>query len=357
MPLPTHMKAVLLKGHGGFDQLEYRDDIRVPSPAAGEVLIQVGAAALNNTDINTRIGWYSKAVTQGTREGGAASAAAAEDGAWTGHALRFPRIQGTDACGRIVAVGPAVDAGRVGERVLIDPVLRPEGKPCGYFASECDGAFAEFVCVPAQNAQRIVSSLSDAELASFPCSYSTAENLLHRARVGRSMRVLITGASGGVGSAAIQLAHRRGAEIIAVAQPSKRSLLEPLGASHIIPREADLLAACGRESVDVVIDVVGGAVFPSLLEVLRPGGRYAVSGAIAGPVVELDLRTLYLKDLTLIGGTIQDKEVFPALLRYIERGEIRPLVSALYPLRSIVEAQRAFLEKRHVGKIVLSVAD
>ena len=346
MRLPQQMKAVLLKGHGGFEQLEYREDVPVPSPAPGEVLLRVGAAAVNNTDINTRIGWYSKAA-----------AAAGDDGAWTGTALRFPRIQGTDACGRIVAVGAGVDSIRLGERVLIDPVLRRSGEPPGYFASECDGAFAEYTCVPAQNAQRIDSTLNDVELASFPCSYSTAENLLHRSRVGARMRVLITGASGGVGSAAIQLAHRRGAEIIAVAHPSKRALLEPLGASRIVPREADLVAECGRESVDVVIDVVGGGAFPSLLEVLRRGGRYAVSGAIAGPVVALDLRTLYLKDLVLIGGTIQDPEVFPALVRYIERGAIRPLVSAVYPLRAIVEAQRAFLEKRHVGKIVLSVAE
>jgi NADPH:quinone reductase-like Zn-dependent oxidoreductase len=367
MALLSTMHAVLLKGHGGFEHLEYRENVPVPHPKTGEVLIRVAAAAVNNTDINTRIGWYSKAVTEGTAATHAAGATTTtgtmtaagvpEDGAWTGTALRFPRIQGTDACGHIVAVGADVSPGRIGERVLIDPVLRPRGGPAGYFASECDGAFAQYACAPADNAHRIESALSDVELASFPCSYSTAENLLHRAHVGAGMRVLVTGASGGVGSAAVQLAHRRGARVVAVASPSKAPMLEALGASEVVARDADLETSCGSASIDVVIDVVGGPAFAGLLEVLRPGGRYAVSGAIAGPLVTLDLRTLYLKDLTLIGGTIQDAEVFPALVRYIERGEIRPVVAAVFPLRAIVEAQRLFLEKRHVGKIVLTIEE
>lgn len=350
--IPACMKAVLLLGHGGFEQLQYRDDVRVPAPQPGEVLIRVGAAAVNNTDINTRIGWYSKSIS-GATAAVTTAAGAADDGAWTGTALGFPRIQGTDACGRIVAVGPGVPPGRIGERVLIDPVLRPAGAPAGYFASECNGAFAEYTCAPAVNAFRIDSPLTDVELASFPCSYSTAENLLARAGVAAGQTVLVTGASGGVGSAAVQLARRRGATVIALADPAKAAQVESLGAARVLPRAVDLVAALGPESVRVVIDVVGGPQFPALLEVLERGGRYAVSGAIAGPIVSLDLRTLYLKDLQLIGGTIQDPGVFGNLVRYIEQGEIRPLVAATYPLAEIVAAQTEFLSKRHVGKIVL----
>jgi NADPH:quinone reductase-like Zn-dependent oxidoreductase len=350
--VPARMKAVLLLGHGGFEQLQYRSDVPVPAPQAGEVLIRVGAAAVNNTDINTRIGWYSKSVDAAT-EAVTTAAGAAGDGAWTGTPLGFPRIQGTDACGRIVAVGTGVAPQRVGERVLVDPVLRPVGAPAGYFASECNGAFAEYTCVPASNAVHIDSGLTDVELASFPCSYSTAENLLARAGVGAGQTVLVTGASGGVGSAAVQLARRRGASVVALAEPSKASQVQALGAARVLPRSADLVAELGSESVAVVIDVVGGQQFPALLEVLERGGRYAVSGAIAGPIVSLDLRTLYLKDLTLIGGTIQDRAVFGRLVGYIERGEVRPLVAATYPLEEIVAAQAEFLSKRHVGKIVL----
>lgn len=353
----TTMRAVLLHGHGGFDQLEYRDDVPVPSPAAGEVLIQIGAAAVNNTDINTRVGWYSKAVTGGTDSASLHAASNAADSGWTGTALTFPRIQGTDACGRIVAVGIGVDPARIGERVLVDPVLRTgvgANGPAGYLGSERNGAFAEFTTVPAVNACRIKSPLTDIELASFPCSYVTAENMLVRARVGAGDRVLVTGASGGVGSAAVQLAKRRRASVIAVASQSKAAGLKLLGASKVLSREADLGAELGDESIDVVIDVVGGERFPQLLDVLRRGGRYAVAGAIAGPIVELDLRTLYLKDLRLLGCTVPQPETFKNLIGYIERDEIRPLVSATYPLSAIVAAQTDFLKKSHLGKIVLT---
>jgi NADPH:quinone reductase-like Zn-dependent oxidoreductase len=344
------MRAVLLIGHGDLDQLQLRDDVPVPIPGPGEVLIRIGAAAVNNTDINTRIGWYSKSVDGSTEAAGTGDGR--DDGGWTG-ALSFPRIQGTDACGRIIAVGPGVPTDRIGERVLVDPVLRPADGPAGYFASECDGAFAEYTKVPAANAVGIDSSLTDIELASFPCAYSTAENLLTRSRVTQGDRVLVTGASGGVGSAAVQLAKRRGAVVVALAAADKANALRELGAEQVLDRGTDLREALGTESVDVVIDVVGGPQFPALLDVLKPRGRYAASGAIAGPIVTLDLRTLYLKDLTLVGGTIQEPEVFGNLVRYIERGEIRPLVAAIYPLAAIHAAQEAFLAKRHVGKIVL----
>ena len=351
------MRAVLLRGHGGFDQLEYREDVPAPLPAAGEVLLRIGAAGVNNTDVNLRIGWYSKAVTDATGAPSVGAAANPEDAGWTGDTLAFPRIQGADACGRIVAVGAGIDPARVGERVLVDPILRPgtgAADEARYFGSDRDGAFAELTTVPAANARKIESTLSDVELASFPCSYGAAENMLTRAHVSAGETVLITGASGGVGSAAVQLARRRGAQVIAVAGDAKAAAVESLGARKVLGREADLLDELGRESIDSVIDVVGGPAFPRLLEVLRRGGRYAVAGAIAGPTVELDLRTLYLKDLRLLGCTVLDPEVFGNLIRYIERGEIRPLIGAIYPMREVVAAQKDFLSKRHAGKIVLT---
>jgi len=358
--IPRTMKAVLLKGHGGFEQLEYRDDVPVPLPKTGEVLIRVSAAGVNNTDINTRTAWYSKSVTEGTTpEGGAAGYAQATPGdtGWTGAALAFPRIQGADVCGRVVAAGDGVDPARIGERVLIEPVLRePVGwepsRAC-YFGSECDGGFAEYTKVAAIHAHKIESPLSDAELASFPCAYSAAENMLTRADVGAGETVLVTGASGGVGSAAVQLAKRRGASVLAITSASKADHVKTLGADRIIPRTAELLDACGRETADVVVDVVGGPQWPELLEVLRRGGRYAVAGAIAGPMVTLDLRTLYLKDLRLLGCTILEPGVFSNLVRYIERHEIKPVLAKTYPLQEIVRAQREFLGKRLTGKLVL----
>ena len=350
------MNAVLLTGHGGFECLAYRSDVPTPTPGADEVLVRVGAAGVNNTDINMRTGWYSKSVTRSS--GNAASDSAAQDSGWSGQSVAFPLIQGADACGRIVGTGSGVAAARRGQRVLVDPVLRSRPTAHGmrtlYLGSDCDGAFADYVCVPAANAHPIDSPLSDAELASFPCSYTAAENMLTRAGVGDGETVLITGASGGVGSAAVQLAKRRGARILAIAAASKAAEVLRLGASRVLPRDADLVAALGKESVDAVIDVVGGEQFPDLLEILRPGCRYAVAGAIAGALVTLDLRTLYLKDLRLLGCTIAGPEIFPALVRYIEHAEIGPILAKTYELRDIAEAQRDFLEKRHFGKIVLT---
>ncbi len=361
MPLPRTMLAVRLLGLGGPEQLEIRDDLPVSRPASGEVLVRVSAAAVNNTDINTRTGWYSRAARPGDAVAPVASGAgsAVQDSAWTGAAFQFPRIQGADACGHIVAVGDGVASDRIGERVLVDPVLRggsgagSAAEETGYLGADRDGAFARFMTVPAANAHAVHSTLSDVELASFPCSSLAAENMVSRAALKRGETVLVTGASGGVGTAAIQLALRRGARVIAIADSSKAQALRTLGAAQVLPREADLLAALGQESVDVVIDCVGGAQFPQFPRLLKHGGRYAVAGAIGGAIVELDLRLLYLKDLALLGCTIPEPALFTQLLGYIERGQIRPLVSATYALRDIHAAQEQFLRKAHIGKIVL----
>lgn len=360
--LPTTMHAVLLNGHGGLDRLEYRTDVRVPEPAAGEVLIRVAAAGINNTDINTRIGWYSKAVGQDTGAGGSTGFVSVDDAdaTWSGKPLKFPRIQGADCCGYIAAVGPDVSRTRIGERVLVRTMLRSyvdyQPYECWTFGSECDGAFAQFAVAPARETYRVDSDWSDVELASIPTAYSTAENMLHRLGLGAET-VLVTGASGGVGSAAVQLARRRGAKVIAMSSPAKADEVRDLGAAEVIDRSADLVATLGEGSVDAVVDLVGGEQWPALLDVLRRGGRYASAGAIAGPITQLDLRTLYLKDLSLLGCTFQEDEVFADLVSYIERGEIRPHVAAVFPLREIAAAQETFLEKAFMGKLVLTVPE
>ncbi|WP_249124879.1 alcohol dehydrogenase family protein [Saccharopolyspora erythraea] len=356
--LPSTMAAVLLTGHGGLERLEYRTDVRVPHPKRGEVLVQVAAAGINNTDVNTRIGWYSKAITADTGQGGAAGFEAVDDvdATWSGAALEFPRIQGADVCGRVVDVGEGVSRDRVGERVLVRNMLRtPVGyRPfeCWTFGSECDGGFAQFAVAPSQEAHAVRCDWSDEELAAVPCAYSTAENMMHRAAVGAE-RVLVTGASGGVGLAAVQLAKRRGATVIAVCSAEKAGDVAAQGADRTVDRGADLISSLGEGSVDVVIDLVGGPQSSQLLDLLRRGGRYAISGAIAGPVAEIDLRTLYLKDLSVLGCTFQEDEVFENLIEYIERDEVRPVVSRTYPLEEIGRAQEDFLRKKHLGKLVL----
>jgi NADPH:quinone reductase-like Zn-dependent oxidoreductase len=356
MALPKTMIAVHMTKLGGPEVLEYKDDVPVPTPSPGEVLIRVGAAGVNNTDINTRIGWYSKQATGATAD---TDVTQDNERTWGREGMSFPRIQGADVAGVVVAVGASVDPSRLGERVVVDPCPRPaDGDMANlpYFGSECNGGFAQFCVAPASSVHKMTVDLTDAELATFPCSYSTSENLLTRSRCTATDIVLVTGASGGVGSATIQLAKRRGATVIALCGAAKASRVKALGADRVLDRNADIVTELGLESVTVVVDLVGvlgGPSWPRLLDVLRRGGRYATSGAIAGPMVELDLRTLYLKDLTLLGCTGLDEGVFASLVGYINRGEVKPLVAATYPLKDISQAQEDFLLKKHVGKLVL----
>lgn len=255
----------------------------------------------------------------------------------------------------MAAVGEGVSSERIGQRVLVRPMYHPQGADDPHaletFGSERDGAFADYAVAPSRDAVAIRSTLSDAALASFPCAFSTAAGMIQRAALGAE-RVLITGASGGVGSAAIQLAKRRGAHVTAVTSAEKAAALCSLGADATLSRDDTL----PEQAFDVVIDLVGGARWPDVLEAIAVRGRYVTAGAIAGPIVEMDLRTLYLRDLTLLGSTRQEASVFTDLVRYIERGEIQPFVSATYDLKDLRAAQEAFLTKAHAGKIAIRVA-
>ena len=364
--IPTKMTAAVLTGHGGFEKLEIRHDWPVPQPKAGEVLIKVAACGINNTDINTRIGWYDDSVAGDTTSGGSVGFDSVEDdsiGGWGNTGIQFPRIQGADVVGYVVALGDGVDDEWLDSRVLSDNWLRDWSQPmnrdlAGYLGSECDGGFAQYVALPISNLGRINSNWRDAQLATLSCSYTTAENMLVRARVSADDVVLITGASGGVGSALIQLVKRRGAKAIALTNQAKADNVMAIGPDAIIRRGVDnwkkvIESVAGRAQVTVAADVVGGPVFDQLMSVMARGGRYVTSGAIGGKKVELDISHLYLFDWELIGSTVTALNVFPDLVRYVENNEIRPLLHATYPLEQIHAAQTAFLEKKHVGKLVL----
>lgn len=351
--IPETMSAVQLLGHGGLEQLVHTREARTPSPAADEVLIDVHACGMNNTDVWVREGAYGSDTDP------------QEVSSWRRgrSTLEFPRIQGTDIVGRIAAVGEGVPEERLGQRVMVDFSLynRPEGDESladiDYIGHGRDGGYAEYVAVPSENAHEMTTGISDAELATFCCAYLTAEQMLVRSRLAAGERVLVTGASGGVGSAIIQLARARGAIPYAVTSAGKEEALRAIGAEDVLLRDApDLVAEAARVvdgPVDVVADLVAGPLFNDLLRILRPEGRYSTAGAIGGPVVDLDLRTMYLKQLELHGSSQGTRSAFRRLAGYIEDGTIRPLLDRTFRLSDFHEAQRTFLGKTYIGKLVV----
>lgn len=346
------MSAVLLTGHGDLDKLVYRTDVPVAQPAAGEVLIEISACGMNNTDVWVRQGAYGT-----ENDASAVSSWRRQD-----PTLTFPRIQGTDIVGHIVAVGSGVADSRIGERVMVDfSIYNREDDSLAdidYIGHGSDGGYAEYVAVPAENAHVVNTDLSDVELATFCCAYLTGEQMLERAGLKSGERVLVTGASGGVGSGIVQLARARGAIPYAVVGAGKEQALLDIGAEAVITRgDGDLVTAVQRilngKPIDVVADLVGGPLFNDLLRILRPEGRYTTAGAIGGPVVQLDLRTMYLKQLQLHGSSQGTRGDFRRIVRYIEEGKIKPLVGGVYPLSEFHRAQSDFMAKAFVGKLVV----
>ncbi|NET46656.1 alcohol dehydrogenase family protein [Okeania sp. SIO2B3] len=349
------INAVILTGFGGPEKLVYTQ-IPKPTPKPGEVLIKVGACSVNNTDINTRTGWYAaednfQAILQDTKENNPNNTSC-----WTQNGTDFPRIQGADIVGKVIEIGENVDVEFLQQRVIVDSWIRDETlDDYQYIGSELDGGFAEYVVVPATNIYPINSPLSDIELATFPCAYSTAENMLTKGRIGAEDTVVIMGASGGVGSALIQLSKIRGAKVIAIVGANKETFAKDLGANYIYPRDNSLESNLAQHKITVALDVVGGNHFNLMIKALEPRGRYVSCGAIGNPIVTLDLRDLIYKDLEMIGATRLESDVFQRLVRYLEKGLLKPLVAKVFPLSEIKEAQQFFQTKGFFGKVVLNI--
>ena len=354
--IPNHMSAIVTTGNGGFEKLSYKT-VKTPVINKNEVLVKVLAAGINNTEINTRIGWYSSSVQSGTEtlHKNIEEVRSYKNTGWNGD-TNFPLIQGTDCCGIIVNCKDNKFNSLLGKRVIIRPCIRVEGfssKQKIWMASNFDGAFAEYVKVPATEVFPIDCDWSDAELATIPCSYGTSENMLLVSNCNEDDTVLITGASGGVGSATIQLAKLRGCNVIAIVSEDKSSYAIQAGADKVVLRDSNLLEVLGENSINLVVDVVGGENFSDFFKIIVPGGRYVSAGAIGSPIVNFDLRDLYLKDISIYGCTTWEEKVFLNLIKYIEEGRIKPLLSKTFKLSNIIEAQKEFLKKKHFGNFVL----
>jgi NADPH:quinone reductase-like Zn-dependent oxidoreductase len=316
-----------------------------PVPADGQVLLRVGAAAMNNTDIWTREGAYGTSEDPDAESG------------WRGP-IDFPRIQGGDIVGVVEKVATGVDPCLVGRRVLVDPAFYDAyDHPIGLLGSEADGGFAERVVVDAMRVHDVSDSeLSDEELACLPVAYGTAMGMLERGGIGAGETVLVTGASGGVGVALVQLAQARGAHVIAMTTEAKGSRVAHAGAAVIVDRNqpvGNTMRQGAPDGLTAVLDVVGGPIMLDILPHLRDGARWVIAGALGGHTISLDLRRLYLHNLAIIGSSMHTPHHFDLLAAEARHAKIRPPIAATYDLADIHQAQSDFVARNHVGKIVL----
>ncbi|MFF5568209.1 zinc-binding dehydrogenase [Streptomyces sp. NPDC012623] len=341
------MRAARITRHGGPEVLESAE-VAVPAPRVGEVLVQVSAVALNNTDLWTREGAYGRPGDPTAKSG------------WRGP-IDFPRIQGADVAGRVVAVGAGAEESLVGRRVVVDPAIYdaegPDANPVGLMGSERDGGYAEYVTAPVERVHDVTESpLTDDQLATLPTAYGTALGMIERGRLRKGETALVSGASGGVGLALVQIARARGARVIAVSSGSKIDAVRAAGAHEVVDRAGDIaeqIRAAAPEGIDVALDVVAGELVSEGLPLLREGGRWVIAGALGGYGVSFDVRRLYLHNAQVIGSAMHTPTHFDLLMDLARRAEIQPVVAAAYPLEQAARAQEELSRRGHVGKIVL----
>ncbi|WP_461296945.1 zinc-binding dehydrogenase [Streptomyces harbinensis] len=347
MTLPDTMRAVRITRHGGPEALEPAQ-LPVPVPQKGEALVQVTAVALNNTDLWTREGAYGRPGNPHALSG------------WRGP-IDFPRIQGADVAGRVASVGPGTPETLLGRRVVIDPAIydstAPDAHPIGLMGSERDGGYAEYVTAPAHHLHDMTGSpLTDDQLAALPTAYGTALGMIERGRLREGDTALVTGASGGVGIALTQLAHARGAHVIAVSSGPKTDAVRAAGAHQVVDRTQNLpdrLRAAAPDGIDIALDVVAGDLLTDGLPLLREGARWIVAGALGGYDLTFDVRRLYLHNIQLIGSSMHTPTHFDLLMNLARQGNIRPPIAATFPLEEAARAQEELARRNHIGKVVL----
>lgn len=343
------MKAVQVKGYGDVNQLEFVER-EIPTFNADEVLIKVKACALNNTEIWMREGAYGEGSASG----------------WKAQGVSFPRIPGSDISGTVVEIGANVDASMLGVDVVLFPFISSgtQGKEnqvedVAFLGSELDGGYAQYVVWPAKLCYPM--PLSDyVQSCVFSVSGLTAWHMCTLSNIQPNDVVMVTGANGGVGVFNVQIAANVfKAKVIAIVGDLKcAQQLKALGASEVFSyRSPHLLEDIQNSvgSVDVVLDVVGDALFSKSLEALKIGGKLCISGSAGGQKTHLDLRKVYLKHLSILGAVLGTPQEYQDMLKAVTQQKIHPIIDQTFPLEKAKEAQTYFKQSGKLGKIVLTM--
>lgn len=333
------MRAVIVKDHGGPEQLELVDDWPRPTVEHGDVLLRVKAASLNYHDVFTRRGM-------------------------PGIKLNLPVVPALDLAGEIVEIGAGVDDFAVGDRVLVDPLNRVEG---GLMGETVDGGLQEYARVRASQLIALPDGVSFAQAASLPVAYGTAQRMVAtHGQVAAGEKVLVLGASGGVGTGAVLLAKLAGAYVIACASsPSKLDKLKELGADEVIDyTQVDIHKEVFRRfgkphrrsfegGVDVVVNFTGGDTWVPSMRALKRGGRLLTCGATAGFDPVEDLRFIWTFELKILGSNSWAREDLEILLDHIAAGRLEPVIDRVLPLEHAREGLRLIEEREVIGKVII----
>jgi NADPH:quinone reductase-like Zn-dependent oxidoreductase len=345
------MKAVYIESHGGPEVLKYGERPK-PSLQPHEVKVRVRAAAINRLDT------YVRAGVRGQKR-----------------QFPPPHILGGDCAGEVVEVGSHVSTVKTGQRAVVNPRISCGACPyclagdddlcpnSKFMGSAVNGSYAEYVIVPVVNVHPIAASVSFEEAAAAPTVYLPMWNMLIRkTRLRPWETVLVLSASAGVGTAAIQVAKRViGARVIATtSSPEKAARAKEIGADHVIDYSKEDFAArvkdlTGGEGVDVVVDHVGAQFFEAAYNSLKRGGRYGNCGVTTGYQVQLQMGTLFTRELQIFGVYMGSKEDMRQITAMLNAGKIKPVIYQVFPLERAADAHKAMESRGFFGKLVLKV--
>ena len=325
------MRAVAIDAHGGLEQVKLRTDWPEPSPGPGQAVVEVKACGLNYLDIFVLHGM-------------------------PGLPVEMPRIPGGDIAGVVHSVGAGVSREWIGKRVLVDPHI----KHGGALGEHANGGLCERIAVDADNLIAMPDAVTFEQAASLPIAYGTAYRMMiTRGHLQPGELVLILGASGGVGTGCVQIAKNLKARVIACASSgSKLKRLQELGADHVIDYTREDFSKraweiSGKKGVDVLVNYTGGDTWVPSLRTLARYGRLLTCGATAGFDPKTDIRYIWRREVNIIGANGWTRQDLEALLVEVERGSIKPIIHAVYPLAESREAMRVMEDREVFGKIIV----